>query len=150
MTALDPRFTWTEPSRSWLPSGMMMPTHLRSAASTSRVNTTSGKPGHVLRALWIVEIFGRERRHGVPLAQHLHRRIMLARDLRDDGFLVGLCEQAVRRGKRDGPSPRDARVEEVPAGDGERYNRIHTIFVWEGRNGLHTIAHQTTESMRPL
>ena len=42
---LAPRLTWTPPSRSWLPSGMMMPTHLRSAASTSGLKTISRKFG---------------------------------------------------------------------------------------------------------
>ena len=92
---------------------------------------------HVLGALRIVQILGGDRRQRDPLAQHLHRRLVLPRDLRDHRITIRLRRLRCLREQPLGSPERHrargsgcsghARAQKVPASDWKWCERIHGV-----------------------
>lgn len=74
-----------------------------------------GEPGHVFGALGVVEVLGRDRRQGDPVAQHLDRRVVLPGNVGDDRVAVGRGGEARSSTQGQGRGPRQARLKEVAA-----------------------------------
>ena len=76
----------------------------------------AGEASHVLGALRVVAVLRSDGRQRDPVAQHLHRGVMGARDLGDDGVLVAGREQTSRIAQRHGRGTGHAGVKEFAAG----------------------------------